>query len=626
MKTLLFILLSICISNLTIACCDTLSLPTINILGTGWHSYLQDRQVIRIDTLVQLNNTSNLKEVLPLLGLGYVKDYGPGNSATYSYQGTGPQHNQIIWNGIPINSSLLGLNDLSLANVHSFQEINLINGTSSTYWGSGAIGSTILIDNLTQNENSISLNTSYNSLQNLTYNLTANYRNKNFSSLVSGTLLNNLNQYSVLDYTAPKKELRLISNQQKSDEFQWTSVLKLNQNNQFKLHVWNINSDRNISPSLTEVDHNARQKDNVLRAVGEWIVSKTEYNFRMLTGYVNERIIFKDDAVQDTGLVNSFFVQLNADKKINSYAFSVSLQSRFDKASNSSFDTKHERTINSLALNISKSLSTKSEAFINGRSELINGIQFIQVVSLGLYTKILNTSLKTYLSTSYNIPTFNDLYWVPGGNESLNPEKGINAGIDFEYKKKIANLNNSFGLNLFYHSIKDWIQWIPGTPYWRPVNYKKVVSLGGNVYWDFKILLGASHLNFHNSFQLTNATNKEVSELSGSNSLNKQLSYVPEYTAQNSITYNYDAFQLSYFQQWVGKRFTVTDESAFLEPYFLANIQAGYSLKTEKLIAKPYLSINNIFDAVYETVAYRPREPRNITIGLSIQLKAKNQK
>lgn len=626
MRSILIFIFSICIIAKTTASSDTLSLPAVNILATGWQSYNQDRRVERIDTLFLINNCTNLKEILPVLGIAYCKDYGPGNSSTYTYQGTAAQHNQIIWNGLPINSSLLGLTDLSLASVQAFQQLRMIKGTSSDYWGSGAIGSTILIDNKAWDVNRLTFDASYNSLHNQGYNLTANYVFKNLSMLVSGSLLNNLNQYRVLDYTSPIHDYKLFETPQRSKELQCSTIYKSGKFDQFKLHFWLLNSDRNISPSLTEVNHNAKQNDNAIRAVVDWMHIKGNCNLKLLTGLIHERIKFQDDAVNDTGLVTSVFLQANAEKKLKNYSIALSLQSRYDEANNSSFNNTHERFINSLVINISKEINSKTHAFLNSRSEIINRDKFIQVGSLGLNGSFKEVSYKMYFATSYNIPTFNDLYWIPGGNEFLKPEKGINAGIDLEYRKRIGELNNSFGLNLFYHNIKDWIQWIPGNPYWKPVNYKKVESMGANIYWNIKIDLGSSQLSILNSFQLTQAINKEVSESSGSNVINKQLSYVPEYAFQNSINYRANKMQISYYQQWVGKRYTTSDESSFLEPYFISNIQATYSLIRNGFIAKPYVSINNIFDEAYETVAYRPREPRNISIGFNIQIIPFNQK
>ncbi|HMG15638.1 MAG TPA: TonB-dependent receptor plug domain-containing protein [Saprospiraceae bacterium] len=625
MRTILYILFSVFIWIKASASGDTLNLPLVNIFASPWQSYTKDRQIIRIDTLIHLNNTSSLKEVLPLIGLGYVKDYGPGNSATLTYQGTAPQHNQIVWNGIPINSSLLGLSDLSLMNIQSFQQIHFIPGTSSAYWGSGAIGSTLLIDNLSSKGNSISFGTSYNSLHNQSYNLTANYREKRFSSLLSGSLFNYLNRYSVIDFTSPKQEKRLFKNPMKLNDIQWTSEYKLNESSQLKLHVWNINSDRGISPSLTEVDHHPRQRDDVLRVVTEWERSKPELNLSLLGGFVNERIIYSDDAILDTGLVKSLFFQTNAVKIIHKYTFTISLQSKYERAMNSSFSTEHNRSVNSLALNITRNLALNTVIFVNTRTELINTNHLIQVASLSLLTELKKLYFKSYFSTSYNIPTFNDLYWVPGGNELLKPERGINAGLDIEYKKTLRKLKNSIGLNLFYHDIKDWIQWVPGSPYWRPVNYKRVISFGGNVFWNFNINIKRNQLKFFNSLQLTSSTNQEISEGSGSNILHKQLAYVPEYSFQNSIMYGFKELKIAYYQHWVGKRFTASDESDYLKPYFIANLQVEYLLEKNKLNYKPYIAVKNIFDASYESVAYRPREPRNISFGISIQIKSKNK-
>ena len=51
-----------------------------------------------------------------------------------------------------------------------------------------------------------------------------------------------------------------------------------------------------------------------------------------------------------------------------------------------------------------------------------------------LFTKSL--SLRGAYSTNYRLPTFNDLYWEPGGNPELKPEFSSSGeiGLDFQLK------------------------------------------------------------------------------------------------------------------------------------------------------------------------------------------------
>jgi len=44
--------------------------------------------------------------------------------------------------------------------------------------------------------------------------------------------------------------------------------------------------------------------------------------------------------------------------------------------------------------------------------------------------------LRINLSKNHNIPTLNDLYWYPGGNEKLKPEQSLEADLSVDYIKK----------------------------------------------------------------------------------------------------------------------------------------------------------------------------------------------
>ncbi|MDV7399099.1 TonB-dependent receptor, partial [Arthrospira platensis SPKY1] len=59
------------------------------------------------------------------------------------------------------------------------------------------------------------------------------------------------------------------------------------------------------------------------------------------------------------------------------------------------------------------------------RQELVDGAFTPIAPSLGLERPLTNwLSLKARFSRNYRLPTFNDLYWQPGGNPDLLAESG----------------------------------------------------------------------------------------------------------------------------------------------------------------------------------------------------------
>ena len=78
-------------------------------------------------------------------------------------------------------------------------------------------------------------------------------------------------------------------------------------------------------------------------------------------------------------------------------------------------------------------------------------------------------------SSHFRHPTFNDLYWQPGGNPRLEPEYGTNQSVNLKFRE------NKFGKVdlLCFRSITDnLIQWVPIQSYWQANNLNNARRLG----------------------------------------------------------------------------------------------------------------------------------------------------
>ena len=64
-----------------------------------------------------------------------------------SFRGTTSQQTVVVWNGININSQLLGQTDFNTISTRSFNSIDVKAGGGSVVYGSGAIGGTIHLNN-----------------------------------------------------------------------------------------------------------------------------------------------------------------------------------------------------------------------------------------------------------------------------------------------------------------------------------------------------------------------------------------------------------------------------------------------------------------------------------------------
>ncbi|WP_303326267.1 TonB-dependent receptor, partial [uncultured Alistipes sp.] len=72
-------------------------------------------QETRMATRVLHDNiASQMSDALKFGTSIYVKEYGRATLSTVAFRGTSPSHTQVTWNGMKINSPMLGMVDFSM--------------------------------------------------------------------------------------------------------------------------------------------------------------------------------------------------------------------------------------------------------------------------------------------------------------------------------------------------------------------------------------------------------------------------------------------------------------------------------------------------------------------------------
>jgi iron complex outermembrane receptor protein len=208
-------------------------------------------------------------------------------------------------------------------------------------------------------------------------------------------------------------------------------------------------------------------------------------------------------------------------------------------------------------------------------------------------------------SKNFRFPSFNDLYWQPGGNLDLKSETSLQADLGNRFQYKNFKLN----VTPFYINIENMIRWLPNSGgIWSPSNINNVESYGLESQLDFVKDFGKNNAKFSLGYIYTNSKNVET---------NRFLSYVPQHKIFGNASYRYDFIEIFAQGMFNGLTFTSEDEklSSALKSYFVMN--AGLHIK----ILKHYqigFKANNLFDQIYETTAYFPLPKRNYAANLLI--------
>ena len=135
---------------------DTIKLELVLISGKRIFKNFNETRS-EIDSLaLAKSGTVRLSELLSQNTPIYIKAYGRGAMATASFRGTAPSHTRVTWNGLELNSPMLGMVDFSLIPVYFTDEVKLLHGSSSLSESSGALGGTILLENTPNWNNNLS--------------------------------------------------------------------------------------------------------------------------------------------------------------------------------------------------------------------------------------------------------------------------------------------------------------------------------------------------------------------------------------------------------------------------------------------------------------------------------------
>ena len=93
------------------------------------------------DSLVLKENIAlSMADVLTFNSSIFVKNYGRATLSTVSFRGTSASHTQVTWNGMRINSPMLGMTDFSTIPSYFIDDASLLHGTSSVNMVGGGLG------------------------------------------------------------------------------------------------------------------------------------------------------------------------------------------------------------------------------------------------------------------------------------------------------------------------------------------------------------------------------------------------------------------------------------------------------------------------------------------------------
>jgi len=623
---------------------DTLLLNELEVIG-NIYDFSSSTKVTTIDSIARSElNLQDIGELLATFTPVFVKSYGRGSLSTVSFRGTGASHTKVLWEGININSPMLGQTDFSLLPGSFFDEVELQYGSGSLNDVSGALGGSVsLVSNGVKKDNQIGFQQSIGSYG--TYLTSASvYLNKsNFYSSTRFIRQSSLNDFTYYNNAIlpSGEEMTQLNASFKNIGFTQQLSYFISGNQQISFITWNQWNTRNIPAIMANIEKGGNQtewKNNFFsRNILKWVLHNNKTSWEAVGAYLYEEL---DYYLQTEDELENQISLIDSHNKVETFSFAWNVSSKLfenltlkagmemlqQQVNSNNYLGKKQR--NSLSNFVSlKQKMFKDKLAIEAllRAENVNGELIPLMPMFGInYKPIANQNLNLRITTSknYNIPSLNDLYWYPGGNDNLKPEESLELEVGADYVTKINKQHNLIISTSVYSSfVNDWIIWLPSDyRYWSPQNIAEVYARGGELSIRIAGQFGRVKYNIFSEYAYTRTTNNSDSaKVTGLSDI--QLIYVPIHTANGYLNVSVAGYYVNWSLSYTGSRNTSlnNDEnySFPLPPYMLNNVSVGKRLSFKKANVDVRFKISNIFDIDYQAILWRAMPGRNYEISLS---------
>jgi len=562
--------------------------------------------IVLNDSLIE-NTTGTFTDFLQKNTPIYFKENGYGMVSSPAFRGTTAQQTGVLWNGIKVNSALLGQTDFNSISFKEYDNIVVKPGGGSILYGSGAIGGTIHLNNtLTFNktlENEIQLNYGSFNTQGFHYKISTGTEQFAVNAHFGYNKSDN-------DYEWLGKERKNINGQFYNTSLGFEVAYKINSKNTVELYSSTYNDDRHFA-LITPYQTKTKYQNNYYRNLLKWHYKTSDFLNTFYITYIKEQYNYFDQLPTNSksgGNAGTWYLKnesfYNVTRKLRLSGF-LEYQKTTGEGENSNllFSTQEIFAVSILG---NYDLSSKTGFEVGLKNEIAKDYQNPFLFSAGYYFNSKNYQLKINSSKNYRIPTFNDLYWQPGGNLNLKPETSVQFDINNNFNYKILNIN----LSTYYTSIKNMIRWVPtNTGLWEANNVDEVYILGSELSLDVQKTWNNHTLGGRFNYAYTRSIDKKME---------KQLTYTPLHKFTVQLNYRYKNFSVVPSFLYIGKIYTTSsnDKASTINAYGVFDIDFSHYFNFKDFPFTINFKIKNIANTAYTNMPQRMMPGRNYHIQI----------
>ncbi len=565
--------------------------------------------VVVTDSTIQRGGTF-LTSLLAFNSNIYFKENGFGMVSSPAFRGTNASHTAVIWNGININSPLNGQVDFNTIDPFNYSSISIRSGGGGVQFGTGAIGGSVHLNNALRFEDHFDhqVRMGYGSFDTKKVDYDQNFGNGRWSHGFGIHYTDSDNDYKYLKTDGPSDSR---DRRNRNGEFQNVSLnfnagYALSDKSVLRMYHQSFIGDRKLSGNLV-LQGRGRYKGDQYLTQFEWVALGKKATSNLKLAHLYEGFKYFENKDSDTfseGKVATLLARYSYDVALTK-AFRLNSYLEYDHltGSGSSFGNPRRDDI-SVTATIKHSISENLVYNLGLRKDFSSDFSSPLIFSLdGKYKVGRYYDLQLSASRNFRLPSFNDLYWNPGGNLNLVPESSYQIDLGQRLEFGVVSLS----MNGYYIATDEMIRWLPNSfGIWSPSNVDEVNIFGleGELAVNQPIRRN-QHIKFKANYAYTVSQDRATRE---------QLIYVPYHRANASVAYSLPKFGIFYQYLYNGP---VSIIGGSLKGYQVANLGFTYSPERDgKFRCRVGVTLNNLFNTYYENVALRPMPNRNIQTQL----------
>jgi len=602
---------------------DTMLLEEVEILGIPTEKYTVGSKVNTIDSMARVSQVNgSLQDLLQQETPLYLKEYGYGMASTISLRGTSASHTAVLWNGLNLNSYTLGAADFSNLPVFMFDQVQVHYGGGSAFYGSDALGGSIVLQSQTEHQEGYGgqLLQTLGSFGQFVTGFKARWGSADWqltTRLYRHQAENDFPFENTAKFGAPqeRQENAGVHNIGLMQELSYhpTSRQKLS------IHAWYEESENGVLPQMS----NNLKPETYERITDRHLRLSAQYQHRAPWGYLQVTAGYVRDYQQ-----YDVFSPIQADRTLARLQFDRNLSQKLSLKLGADWQyiqaeaENYARTHYQHRADAFAALRYQPMAWwdlsLQLRQAWVSAYRAPLAPSLGSEIQLLahrkaELVWKQQVSRSYRIPTFNDLFWEPGGNPDLRAEQAwsYESGLLFERQQFRAEAT------YFHSSVDDWIIWLDQGSFWRPQNFREVSINGLETRLHYRLQWEHGQLQWDGFYTLTAALNQTpIGPFD--RSAGKQLPYVPRHRTGLNTRVQRQDWSLALFAQWTSARFLTTTNESLLEGYALFNLRLNRDFDWWQTRWSVSGRINNLLNSDYQNVARRAMPGRYYQLSLQL--------